>query len=188
MIISTDRVSCSKLFMKTLIFIFIKVSSMGERFHIHSSEMEDKKTEMTNIFKGMGETLSLKIDQNDEKLATMEDLTLMNQEEMTNNLKNIFVKLNEFRSFQDNIYEEIMEHTRLMHEKNITSSNSYTEEKIKPACTIDRDSRSIAILGVILMLLLREQITTFWRVYHLCTYKRCKKNAMSRLLSHFFAT
>ena len=48
--------------------------------------------------------------------------------------------------------------------------------------------RSIAILGVILMLLLREQITTFWRVYHLCTYKRCKKNAMSRLLSHFFAT
>ena len=44
-----------------------------------------------------------------------------------------------------------------------------------PACTIDRDSRSIAILGVILMLLLREQITTFWRVYHLCTYKRCKK-------------
>ena len=57
-----------------------------------------------------------------------------------------------------------------------------------PACTINRDSRSIAILGVILMLLLREQITTFWRVYHLCTYKRCKKNAMSRLLSHFFAT
>ena len=104
---------------------------MGERFHIHSSEMEDKKTEMTNIFKGMGETLSLKIDKNDEKLATMEDLTLMNQEEMTNNLKNIFVKLNEFRSFQDNIYEEIMEHTRLMNKKNITSSNSYTEEKFK---------------------------------------------------------
>ena len=46
---------------------------MGERFHIHSSEMEDKKTEMTNIFKGMGETLTLKIDKNDEKLATMED-------------------------------------------------------------------------------------------------------------------
>ena len=44
-----------------------------------------------------------------------------------------------------------------------------------PACTIDRDSRSIAILGVILVLLLREQITTFWRVYHLCTYKRCRK-------------
>ena len=46
----------------------------------------------------------------------------------------------------------------------------------------------IAILGVILVLLLREQITTFWRVYHLCTYKRCRKNAMSRFLSHFFAT
>ena len=45
----------------------------------------------------------------------------------------------------------------------------------------------IAILGVILVLLLREQITTFWRVYHLCTYKRCRKNAMLRFLSHFFA-
>ena len=47
-----------------------------------------------------------------------------------------------------------------------------------PACTIERDSRRGAILGVILVLLLREQITTFWRVYHLCTYKRCRKNAM----------
>ena len=55
----------------------------------------------------------------------------MNQEDMTNNLKNIYVKLNESRSFQDNIYEEIMEHTRLMYEKHITSSKSYTEEKIK---------------------------------------------------------
>ena len=55
----------------------------------------------------------------------------MNQEDMTNNLKNIYVKLNESRSFQDNIYEEIIEHTRLMYEKNITSSKSYTEEKIK---------------------------------------------------------
>ena len=45
----------------------------------------------------------------------------------------------------------------------------------------------IAILGVILVLLLREQITTFWRVYHLCTYKRCRKNAISCFLSHFFA-
>ena len=57
-----------------------------------------------------------------------------------------------------------------------------------PACTIDRDSRHSAILGVILVLLLREQITTFWRVYHLYTYKRCRKNAMSCFLSHFFAT
>ena len=119
------------LFMRKLIFIFIKVSSMGERFHIHSSEMEDKKIEMTNIFKEMGEALTLKIDKYDEKLATVEDLILMNQEEMTNNLKNINVKLNKSRSFQDNIYEEIMEHTRSMYEKNITSSNNYTEEKFK---------------------------------------------------------
>ena len=46
----------------------------------------------------------------------------------------------------------------------------------------------IAILGVLLVLLLREQITIFWRVYHLCTYKRCRKNAMSHFLLHFFAT
>ena len=42
---------------------------------------------------------------------------------------------------------------------------TYLGFPLSPACTIDRDSRSIAILGAILMLLLREQITTFWRLY-----------------------
>ena len=51
--------------------------------------------------------------------------------------------------------------------------------------SIERNSRRGVILGAILVLLLREQITTFWRVYHLCTYKRCGKNATLRFFCTF---
>ena len=54
----------------------------------------------------------------------------MNQEDMTNNLKNIYVKLNESRSFQDNIYMKFMEQTKKL-EQNIKISTSFTKEKIK---------------------------------------------------------
>ena len=42
---------------------------MEERFHIHSSEMEDRKTEMKNIFTAMDETLTFKINKIDEKIS-----------------------------------------------------------------------------------------------------------------------
>ena len=117
--------------MKLNFYIFVQVSLMGERFHIHSSEMEDRKTEMTNMVKKMGEKLTLKIDKNDGKISTIEDLTQLSQEEMTKKLKNIHVKINESKSFQENIYGEFMEQSRLMLEKSINSSISYTKEKFK---------------------------------------------------------
>lgn len=104
---------------------------MGERFHIHSSEMEDRKTEMTNIVTVMGETLTVKINKNDEKISIIEDLTHLSQEEMTKKLKNIHVKINESKSFQNNLYGEFMEQSRLMLEESIKSSISYTKEKFK---------------------------------------------------------
>ena len=49
--------------------MFVKVSSMEERFHIHSSEMEDRKTEMKNIVTAMDETLTFKIHKIDENMS-----------------------------------------------------------------------------------------------------------------------
>ena len=101
---------------------------MEERLHKQSLEMDDKNEEITNIVRVMGEALTLKIEKNYEKYAMKENLT---HEEMTQDFKNIHSKLNESKSFQDNIYRKFMEQTRLMLEQNIKISTSFTKEKIK---------------------------------------------------------
>ena len=101
---------------------------MEERLHIQSLEMDDKNEEITNIVRVMDEALTLKIEKNYEKYAMKENLT---QEYMNKNFKNIHSKLNESKSFQDNIYRKFMEQTRLMLEQNIKISTSFTKEKIK---------------------------------------------------------
>ena len=101
---------------------------MEERLHKQSLEMDDKNEEITNIVRVMGEALTLKIEKNYEKYAMKENLT---HEEMTQDFKNIHSKLNESKSFQDNIYRKFMEQTRLMLEQNLKISTSFTKEKIK---------------------------------------------------------
>ena len=100
---------------------------MEERLHIQSLEMDDKNEEITNIVRVMDEALTLKIEKNYEKYAMKENLT---QEYMNKNFKNIHSKLNESKSFQDNIYMKFMEQTKKL-EQNIKISTSFTKEKIK---------------------------------------------------------
>ena len=100
---------------------------MEERLHIQSLEMNDKNEEITNIVRVMDEALTLKIEKNYEKYAMKENLT---QEYMNKNFKNIHSKLNESKSFQDNIYMKFMEQTKKL-EQNIKISTSFTKEKIK---------------------------------------------------------
>ena len=100
---------------------------MEERLHIQSLEMDDKNEEITNIVRVMDEALTLKIEKNYEKYAMKENLT---QEDMNKNFKNIHSKLNESKSFQDNIYMKFMEQTKKL-EQNIKISTSFTKEKIK---------------------------------------------------------
>ena len=99
---------------------------MEERLHIQSLEMNDKNEEITNIVRVMDEALTLKIEKNYEKYAMKENLT---QEYMNKNFKNIHSKLNESKSFQDNIYMKFMEQTKKL-EQNIKISTSFTKEKI----------------------------------------------------------
>ena len=89
--------------------------------------MDDKNEEITNIVRVMDEALTLKIEKNYEKYAMKENLT---QEYMNKNFKNIHSKLNESKSFQDNIYMKFMEQTKKL-EQNIKISTSFTKEKIK---------------------------------------------------------
>ena len=100
---------------------------MEERLHIQSLEMDDKNEEITNIVRIMVEALTLKIEKNYEKYAMKENLT---QEYMNKNFKNIHSKLNESKSFQDNIYMKFIEQTKKL-EQNIKISTSFTKEKIK---------------------------------------------------------
>ena len=100
---------------------------MEERLHIQSLEMNDKNEEITNIVRVMDEALTLEIEKNYEKYAMKENLT---QEYMNKNFKNIHSKLNESKSFQDNIYMKFMEQTKKL-EQNIKISTSFTKEKIK---------------------------------------------------------
>ena len=96
--------------------------------NIQSLEMDDKNEEITNIVRVMDEALTLEIEKNYEKYAMKENLT---QEDLNKNFKNIQSKINESKSFQDNLYTKFMEQTTLMLEQNIKISTSFTKEKIK---------------------------------------------------------
>ena len=123
----------SKLFSYYLQFyinsfwISIQVSSMEESFHINSSEMKARNTEMVNIVRVLEETLTSKIEKNNDKLALMEKLTQSVQAELTNSLQILHGKLNETKSCQDKRFDEVVEQGRLVDQK----IECCTKEKIK---------------------------------------------------------